>query len=302
MPHRSTHLPRVELLEDRTVPARMFNRLVIDFTPDTGTAPLGQGFVARNFHEAFGPSNSRGVAPRFLDFDRDGVLTANDVRLGADAILARLREYFAPFAGQRVVVEAVDLESNTNAGRLLTRRGVRLPREQVFVLYLGGSESNPRILGRSPQAAVGYNFEGYGRVFFDTMVELFLVGNPSASPERFAAFAASVCAHEFGHQLGLGHPAIPSEDRDSVMNSNRIRFGVGDAFVNRSYLATLYERTTRSRRVIRLQNPYQELVRSFRGQPNQNTATLQERDSRDLLFANHHLPNEWGGCGCPFCR
>lgn len=295
------NLPRLEPLEDRSVPA-VVTRLVVDFTPDPGVAPQALGFTPRNFNEAFGPESALGVVPRFLDFDRDGILTFSDVRLGADAILARIREYFTVFAGMPVVVEGADLEGNTNAGQVLLRHGKRSRREQVFVLYLGGAELNPRVLGRSPQAAVGFNYEGFGRVFFDSVVELFLRGNPSATPERFAAFAASVAAHEFGHQLGLGHPVLTSQDRDSIMNSNRARFGVGDGFVNRKYLAILFRTGHRRRRVAGAQNPFVEMLRSLRGQPDQASFILEDRASRDLLFSAGHLPDEGGGCGCPFCR
>jgi hypothetical protein len=292
----SRRTPCLEPLEERAVPA-VLTRLVVDFTPDPAAPAQALGFTPRNFSEAFGPTNSLNVVPRFLDFDRDGSLTPADVRLAADAILARLRDYFAPFAGRRVAVEGVDLEANTNAGLALQRRGRRSPREQVFVLFMGGAEFNPRVLGRSPQAAVGFNYEGFGRVFFDSVVELFLTGNPSGSPERFASFAASVAAHEFGHMLGLGHPVFTEQDRDSVMNSNRARFGVGDGFINRGYLAVLFRTRPGQRRLVGTQNPFQELLRSFRGQPDQASTDL---EARDLLFSEGHQPG--GGCGCPFCR
>jgi hypothetical protein len=90
---------------------------------------------------------------------------------------------------------------------------------------------------------------------------------------------------------------ITSQDRDSIMNSNRARFGVGDGFVNRQYLAVLFRTGPGRRRVAAAQNPFLEMLRSFRGQPDQASADL---EARDLIFSAGHLPG--GGCGCPFCH
>lgn len=275
---------QVEPLEDRTAPA--VTRLIVDFNLDAGQRPVGFGFNHRTFADAFSNANSLGIAPRFLDFNRDGILDVADVRLAAEAILNRVREYFLPFAHQRVSVEGADLEGNTNAGRRLLRRGVASPNLQVFVIYLGGSLPDLRVFGRAPQAAIGANFEGFGQVYSDAVTEVFLaLGRGEGSPQRWAEIVASSVAHEFGHLLGLGHPVDLSQDQDSVMNSNRPRIGREDAFINRPYLAFLFAPTGRARVVVAAQNPFLELLRSFRGQRHERLLNVQQ-EYHDLLFAS----------------
>jgi hypothetical protein len=53
------------------------------------------------------------------------------------------------------------------------------------------------------------------------------------------------------------------------MNPARQR-GVGDSFVNRPYLAEVFRKPTSTSFIDVVQNPFQELVRSFAGQPDES--------------------------------
>jgi hypothetical protein len=271
MPRPVKPPPGVEALDDRLLPTS--TRLVIDFTPDPGTRPLAATFTPRPFANAFRTTDPRGFAPRFLDFNGDGFVDGDDVRLAAAAVVRRVTDYFRPFLAQRVSVLGVDLEQNTGAGLRQIRKGVASGPLQVFVIYLGGGEADPTVFGRAPQAARGFNHEGFGRVYSDTFVRWQSQTNPNASPADFAASIASTVAHELGHLLGLGHPANLALNRDSLMNSARVR-GVGDSFVDRFYLAEVFPRPTSRTGVFVSQNPFLELLRSFRGQPDESGGSV----------------------------
>jgi hypothetical protein len=69
--------------------------------------------------------------------------------------------------------------------------------------------------------------------------------------------------------LGLGHPVDEQAGADSIMSHEGL--WSGKTFVNRSYAANLFRLSSvRLLAVDRLQNPYLELVKSFRGQPDQS--------------------------------
>jgi hypothetical protein len=257
--------PSLEVLEDRLPLAR--TSLVVDFTPSVSRQDVALGTRAGNFVDLFRPPAAAG-APRFLDFDRDGLVTDGDAALAAQAVVGGVRQYFAPFLGRNVEVVGVELDQNLGLSRRMLRQARRARGRQVFVIDVGGSEPDANVFGRSPQAARRFNFEGVGRAYADSIAGEFFTSPQESTPERFARFTASVVAHEMGHLLGLGHPLDEIGNRDSLMSPSRRR-GVGDSFVNRAYLAEVYPRPEVLRTRLRAQNPFQELLQSFRGQPDE---------------------------------
>src|SRR5262249_25621750 len=103
-----------------------------------------------------------------------------------------------------------------------------------------------------------------------SIVTYFAGRNRGASPEDFADYTASTIAHEFGHMLGLGHPFPDYQDVHNIMDSSAD--GKADHFYTTPYLAQLMLTPNSSRTTLGLQNPDQELIASFQGQPNQNAA------------------------------
>src|SRR5436190_4010888 len=99
--------PRVESLEDRTLPA--VTRVVIDFTPDTKIRNLFPGSVRRDFATTFDLRDPGGHVLPFLDFNGDGKTDDADARLAAAAIVAKVQSYFAPFADEHVSVVGKDV-------------------------------------------------------------------------------------------------------------------------------------------------------------------------------------------------
>jgi hypothetical protein len=264
---RHRRRPGVEPLEDRTLPTA--TRLLIDFTPDTGAA-MKRDFRRRDFVDAFQITDASGQSPHFLDFNGDGVVdTTTDPALARDLIVERVRNYFAPFLGLNVSVQGIDFGANTDEGTRQLFQGIGSRRLQVFVMYVGGSEGDPRFSdtsGLSFQANLGHNWEGFGHAYADQIVWMFLHDDPQASPFEFAAFVASTVAHEMGHMLGLGHSVPDFHNGANVMDSGAN--GLGDRFLRRPYRARVM---INDRTVIMRVNAYAELTRSFLGEPNENT-------------------------------
>jgi hypothetical protein len=273
--------PAVESLEDRRTPTT--TRLLLDFTQDAGLPGLSPNFVRGNFADAFRFTDSQGRPLHFLDFNGDGQVDTTDVNLAANAIVADVTNYFAPFLGQHVTVAGIDVTQNTGAGKRAFQAGIRSKTQQVFVIYLGGTEGgDPSVFGRSPQAAAGFNHEGFGRVYPEAFVRTLEAETPNATPGQFAQAVASSVAHEIGHVLGLGHPVDLAQNLDSVMNPARDR-GAGDSFVNRPYLAEVFRKPTSTSFIDVMQNPFQELARSFAGQPDESAPRPGRRVTSNTL-------------------
>jgi hypothetical protein len=267
--------PRLETLEDRTVPTTSL--LVVDFTPDTNIPNEYPGFHRRNFADDF-----RGTDPSFLDFNHDGVVNRQDATLAMQAILAKVAKDFAPYAPYGARVLGADLQRQTNRGTAELKRGLARKGPQVFVMYVGGFSNDPGVFGESYQAAVGFNNQDYGRAYSHSIVGYFRSQTPSPSPDDFASYVASTISHEFGHMLGLGHPVPDYQDVHNIMDSSAD--GKDDRFYTTTYLAQLMLTRTSSGTTPGLQNPAQELIASFLGQPNQNAAY-----ARNYLFGHKAL-------------
>lgn len=261
--------PRLEDLEDRLVLTRTV--LLVDFGQDPGLRPLAPdlGFDGHTFAQTFNLTDASGHGPAFLDFNGDGQVNAADVPAAAGAVVQDVANYFAPFQGQHVTVSWADVTQETGVGRGLLRQGIRSKRLQGFVVYVGGAEVISTVFGRAVEAAKGFNYEGYGRVYPEAVVPFLEATDPTAAPATFAADLASSVAHEFGHLLGLGHPFDATAQQDNVMEPLRVRGQ--DGFVSRSYPAFLVRRAAGRRFLfIGRQDPFAELRRSFRGQPDEN--------------------------------
>jgi hypothetical protein len=258
--------PFLEPLEDRALPTA--TRLVIDFTPDTDVRNQFPGYQPRDFADAFRVRGDSS-AVRFLDFNNDGAVDPRtDAALAARAVVRRVEAYFLPFLQLGVSVEGVDDGRQGNRGAVALKRGLASRHVQVFVLYVGGRIGDLGTFGESFQAAVGFNNEDYGRVYSDAIVRHFRHTAPAATPAAFTAYVASTVAHEFGHLLGLGHPSPDFRDAHNVMDSSAD--GKDDAFLNQTYLADLSRSRDSFVSAVGPQNPYEELRRSFEGQPTQS--------------------------------
>jgi hypothetical protein len=271
--------PTLESLEDRLVPTT--TRLVVDFTPDTNIPNEYPGFHRRNFVDDFhGNANLH-----FLDFNHDGVVNLRDALLAMQLILAKVSADYGPYASYGARVLGIDLQQQTNRGAAELKRGLARKGPQVFVMYVGGSNNDSGVFGESYQAAVGFNNEDYGRAYTHSIVGFFRGQMPSATPDDFASYVASTISHEFGHMLGLGHPIPDYQDVHNIMDSSAD--GKADLFYTNTYLAQLYLTPTSSNTTPGLQNPAQELIASFEGQPNQNAAF-----ARHFLFGNGALRSD----------
>ncbi len=276
-------------------------RLLIDFTPDTGAA-MKHDFQRHDFVDAFKTTDARGRSPAFLDFNGDGVVdTTTDPALAREIIVQRVTNYYLPWLVRyHVSVEGIDFGTNTDEGTRALFQGIGSRSLQVFVMYVGGSQGDPRFSdtsGLSFQADQGKNWEGFGHAYADQVVQLFLQDRPGATPSDFAAYVASTVAHEFGHMLGLGHPVPDFSNMANVMDSGAN--GLGDRFLRRSYRARVY---IHDELFILRQNAFQELTQSFQGQPNENklvfvpgtppedkAAHKHRHTARDQVFA------QWAG-------
>jgi hypothetical protein len=268
--------PTVETLEDRLVPAT--TRLVVDFTPDTNIPNQFSGFHRRNFVDDF----RTGANLSFLDFNHDGVVNKLDAPVAVRTILAKVAADYAPYASYGATVVGIDLQRQTNRGKVELKRGLVRKGPQVFVMYVGGFNDDPGIFGESYQAAVGFNNQDYGRAYSHSIVAYFRDRNPAASTDDFASYVATTISHEFGHMLGLGHPFPDYQDVHNIMDSSAD--GKADSFYASAYYAQLMLSPNSSRTTVGLQNPAQELIASFLGQPNQNAAY-----ARNFLFGHRAL-------------
>lgn len=240
---------RVEPLEARQLLSR--NVLILDFSPDRIPGEAPQRAFVREF-ERFGGENG----PRFLDFNRDGVVDARDARRAAAAIKRRVARYFD---GLDIEIRAGDVMRNRGLGQRWLARGERRSDLYVTVLYIGGRDRlDPQVWGIAYQAPVGYNYEYYAYAYGGAITRWFNQYAPSASPAAFRDEVALTIAHEAGHLMGLGHvkghpPSIPSVMNYSIP-PDRARF------INQSYTADLLDRWGP-------QNPRRELTQSLGGQP-----------------------------------
>ncbi|MBY0515175.1 MAG: hypothetical protein K2P78_14875, partial [Gemmataceae bacterium] len=189
----------VEDLEGRALPAAA-NYFVLDFTPD---------YHAGSFRDTFYTvKNAAGVAPAFLDFNRDGWVTDTDVSLAATAAANRVAAFYPPFvnnAANHLSVQYGDTLANTNLGFNWIKWGVGTPAAEVAVMDFGGtSNQGLGVLGRVPQAGEGENVEGYGETYTRT-VAVGLLSKAGATPADFVDKVAGTAAHELGHMMGLRH-------------------------------------------------------------------------------------------------
>ena len=254
--------PRVESLEDRTLPA--VTRIVLDFTPDTKIRKLFFDAVRRDFADTFKLRDPAGHVLPFLDFNGDGKTDDSDALLAANAIVAKVQSYFDPFASEHVTVVARDVLHQTNAGVAELRRGLASRRLQTFVNYVGGFSTDLGVFGESFQAPAGRNNESYSRIFPETIAGMFINQQPPATPTDFVNFVGSTIAHETGHLLGLGHPHPDNTDKTNVMDSSAD--GKADSFLDRSIPANVFLRASDFATTMQSQNDFADLRASFAGQ------------------------------------
>jgi hypothetical protein len=253
--HKKSPL-HVEQLEDRNL---LSTFLVLDYTPDR--IPT-ESVRAASFSSGFNIRTRGGYAPGFLDFNNNGVVSNADVNLAAREIANRTADYFSGFDVQVVFG---DVRRNTNMGQRLLFEGQTGP-DPVYVVYVGGSsfDRDPSVFGVAFQAPVGYNNEFYAHTFFANMVRWYVRNDPRATPEDFAQDVATTVAHEFGHLLGLGHVAGNPVGDPNPMNYT--------ADPNTAYFPDAWDSQTELKDVwlnsfYGYQNPAQELLDSFAGQP-----------------------------------
>lgn len=203
----------IENLEDRCLPAAV--TLVIDYTPDTHAGGLVDTFLSTRA--------PNGSIPKFLDFDRNGTVNARDAELCAAQVTSRVSAFFRDAAaGLSFSIVSGDVTSNTGLGTQSLARGRRTTGELVEVMYVGGtSPQSPYIVGRAPEAPAGTNIEGFGEAYSRSLARCMAYKSQTTSTD-FANSLAQTIAHEFGHMLGLSHPAVdtPSNVMDAIQPSN----------------------------------------------------------------------------------
>jgi hypothetical protein len=257
--------PSVEVLEERTL---LSNILLVDFSPDwlphegRRLPPFSHGFQIRNAH---------GRPFRFLDFDHDGRVNGNDVRLMAQAIVQRVDTYFA---GYDLTIESGDLGKNTQLG--LRTRQIALDAatpEHVYVIYVGGVAFGGDIstFGEAYQAPVGYNLEYYAYAFSESMIRWYQQNLRSASPQEFANDLGTTVAHEFGHLLGLGHVLGNPLGDPNPMNYNA---NPDTAYFPDATYPQIELRDTNLNAYWAPQDPAAEIRASLAGQPAYDTTGL----------------------------
>src|SRR5262245_37636196 len=98
--------PRLEALEDRTLPATY---LILDCTPDSHSGGLRDTFYQVKTRDGR-------YAPSFFDFNRDSWVTDTDVNLAANAIAYKTQLYFNNFLGMGVQVRFGDVLGDARLG------------------------------------------------------------------------------------------------------------------------------------------------------------------------------------------
>lgn len=260
--------PTVEALEDRTVPTTYF---IFDFTPDSGGS---------NFVDTFrNTRTSQGYAPNFLDFDGDRRITMTDVNTAAQRIAGKVWSHFSNWHGSNAKAYYGDISSNSNWGKRWIDWGRQYSGELVMTMYFGGTSS---VFGRAPLASDGYNVEGAGMTYTQTIANWLIANKPSATAQDFVDAVASTAAHEFGHMLGLRHAT--SGSLDNLMNTNRNRQTPSShRFLNASVNTEGGSQ----------QNAFTELTASFRGQRTMNGSVTSDSDGDEFLETESGWLTEW---------
>ena len=241
--------PQVEVLEGRVGPAT--TKFILDFTPDGGGARFSDAF--------FKTKTADGYAPRFLDFNGDGTVNSTDVQLAAPKIANKVHAYFRSYMGNNLEIRYGDVTSNTNVGKQWLNSGRQSSSLLVAVMYLGGRGRQADTLGEAYEARPGYNVEGSGNIYTDTLAKNLLARNRNATPTDFVNYVASTTAHELAHMLGVRH--VTSGPSTNLMWSrSKFTTGVDNlGFVNQSVNTDNgYQ-----------QNAHTEIINSLRGQKTQ---------------------------------
>jgi hypothetical protein len=271
--------PSVECLESRFTPTT--TRIVLDFTPPP-EIPYADNYPGVNFQRAsvadtFNIRTSQGTIPAILDFNGDGRADAVDVGLAEDLIVAKVTDYFRPFRRYGVQVLGVGRPGDNDTGLDELRQGLASKHLQVFVVYLGGADLKDSLEeGIAIQASEGHNWEGFGHVFPETIAHVMLAGQlsqPSSfwTPQLFAFQVAETAVHEVGHMLGLGHPAPDYQHFNRMMDS--LAESWANPVFSRHPIPTTV-RTDQGQWVAKLQNAWEELAQSFRGQPDDRSVAV----------------------------
>jgi Ca2+-binding RTX toxin-like protein len=201
-PERRPRPLGLERLEDRTTPSTL---LLLDYDGSTAAEAERLDTAVESNDGVLNPATripftgmfgfiTNYADYRFLDYDNDGRISGADGERAADAILARVRQDFAPYD--------VDVSRENSTDRAIARVQGSAG-EDAIILVSGGLGAGGQA-PYDPGNAVDNAGEVSGTLGIARLVEGMNLGDAD-SRFAFENFLANLISHEVGHSYGLAH-------------------------------------------------------------------------------------------------